>query len=1097
MHIVPATLLISNSICDPDHTLISSPALMFGWSGNRKIVDKANPDRLSHEGAWTWERGTPSDLAAHIGSGHPWMPARLDPGARRWQSKSNYAEVLSLDIDNGLSIAACLGIPFIQQHLTIGIESASSCIVTEKNPDGHEKYRLVFALAAPIVGHANIRLCAEYLAHIVGHADPAAKDASRFYFGARGKTAFHLTNNTLPPDFLEQAQAWGAERDRQLEIEIQRNAELWAKAREGLTLDDQLERVKGALEYIPPYSPGGGTYDRYVRICGAVLRELGSDGHALLMGSPLASGRHDGGFDKFLRSVERSRPTGRAATLGSLFHWAKECGYRFPERVRSFDRRPALRRSADRLVAMASGATLPTEPIKTVRDSGQDIDPGTNDRPVIVWEPGTLPRFEAGTVAPILRLQHATDQPLAIAEAIAAGYTAILDARPTGNGKSHGIGLLRTPAMRQIHVMGAPRNPSTPTVEGRTRIMPIRHPGLIQDGEQVTPLGAPLMREIRGGEIPTIAPSCVMTAAFRAAAAAGVAAPEGKTHPICLRCPFGGVRGGACATTPGWFRHDAAAAIASGDDLRLHPSTLRDPEQGAPALTPDDLPTRPDVLIHEESDVLIVPRVRVGDRSQIVLNFSDLELADREAFGALYPVRTALQTLIDTPARWGHDAAMLRDAVAETAPDLDLTEWVERVNEAFDLTPVDWGSVSAGTAPAAQLLPDLLAILAGAPGDVLINGTAITITNPDDRYLNKIRAAAVNVFLSATDSPATLAARTGIPIDSILVIEAEPVEASNVQRFFVPDFGRAKSDRAASTDQRINALVPALAAHLGERIDGLAAGFVVADHLKKSDRTDAEIKFFSNSRGANDFEGLGLLISIGLPKPNLGAVRAEFNCLDKPAFTFEAFYGHAVQASITQLEGRLRANRDPDQRFAVVYLCDDEASLPGGCEFLDAVSICPECADRTDRAALRIFAAVEALLASGTRITQTAIAEIVGVTRQAISKFLGTMGSGLSGIVEAVGVSTDPYMNPIGPGCQKLQNPAPAPEPLPDRAIEAVEQQFLPLLTTAGGDPRKLWTIVSTAIVELGADAVYQIYDMLPDSDRQTMLQALNGLEVA
>jgi hypothetical protein len=335
MHIVQQTLSTSNSICDLDHKVNSSPVLTIGWSGNRNIVDKTHPDRLSSETAWTWERGTPSELAAHIGMGHPWMPARLDKGARRWQSKSNYAEVLSLDIDNGLSIAGCLAIGFVQQHLTIGIESASSCIVSEKNPDGHEKFRLVFALTAPLISHANIRLCNEYLAHVVGHADPAAKDASRYYFGASGKKAFLLTDNTLPDDFLEQAIGWGVERDRQIEAEAERAAALWAKERESMSLDDQLERVKEALDCTPPYSPGHGTRHHYVRICGAVLRELGSDGRALLMGAPLARGRHIGGFDKFLRSVERSRPTGRAATLGSLFHWAKEHGYRPPSRDKS------------------------------------------------------------------------------------------------------------------------------------------------------------------------------------------------------------------------------------------------------------------------------------------------------------------------------------------------------------------------------------------------------------------------------------------------------------------------------------------------------------------------------------------------------------------------------------------------------------------------------------------------------------------------------------------------------------------------------------------------------------------------------------------
>ncbi len=1068
------------------------PVLTIGWSGNTRIVDKTNPDKLSHERAWAWTTGTPEDLARHIGNGHPWMPARLDSGARRWQSKSNYAEVLSLDIDNGLTIAACLGIPFIQRHLTIGIESASSRIVTEKNPDGHEKYRLVFALAAPIVGHANIRLCNEYLAVVVGHADPAAKDASRYYFGASGKKAFHLTDNTLPVDFLEQAIVWGAERDRQIEAEIQRNADLWARERESLSFDDQLERVRDALDFIPPYSPGGGTYPEYVRICGAVLRELGSDGRALLMASPMASGRHPGGFDRFLLSVERSRPTGRAATLGSLFAWAKEFGYRFPEKVRSFEPRWA-KRSTDRLVALARGGSLPTEPIKTVRDSSRDIDPGTSDRPTIVWEPGILPPFDPATPAPIVRLKSPADQPLAIAEAIALGYPAILDSRPTGNGKSHGIGILKTPGYRQIHVMGAPRTPSTPTVELRTRIMPIRHSGLIEDCHRLTPLGEPVYREVWAGEIPTIAPSCTQTAAFRAAAAAGIAAPEGKTHPICLRCPWGGAKGGTCATTPGWFRHDAAEAIRSGDDLRLHPSTLRDPEQGSPALTPDDLPTRPDILVHEESDALIVPRVRVGDRAQLAANFSDLELADRQAFEALYPLRAVIQTLIDTPTRWGHDTSLIRAALAETAPDLDLGGWAERVSEAFELTPTDWAGVSAGTVPAARLLPDLLEIVAGAPGDVLINGAAITATTPDDRYLNKIRAAKVNIFLSATDSASTLSARTEIPANSILTVEAESVAANNVQRFFVPNFGRAKSDRAASTDTRINALIPALAAHLGERIEGLADGFVVADHLKKSAATEAEIKFFSNSRGSNDFEGLGVMVVAGLPKPNLGAVRAEYNCLVAPSFSFDQFYSHAVQAAIQQLEGRLRANRHPDQQFAIVYLSDDESNLPDGCEFLDAVGICPECADRTDRAALAIFRAVGVLLQSGCKITQTAIAGIVGVTKQAISKVLGAWGGGLAAIIDAAKMTTHPYRDYIGVGCQ---NPQP-PEPLPDRAIDAVKQQFLPLLTKAAGNPSKLWAIVSTAITELGADAVYQIYEMLPDTDRRTMLQALNGLEVA
>jgi hypothetical protein len=487
----------------------------------------------------------------------------------------------------------------------------------------------------------------------------------------------------------------------------------------------------------------------------------------------------------------------------------------------------------------------------------------------------------------------------------------------------------------------------------------------------------------------------------------------------------------------------------------------------------------------------------------LVLNFATLEGEDKAAFDALYPVRSVIQNLISEtkdqtgkPIKWGHDIDLIRAALEGTAPELNLCDWLEPVAKIFDELRTNWASLINGAPQTPHVLPELLAVLAGAPGDVVINGPEITITVPNDRYLNKIRAAKVNVFLSATDSPATLSARTGIPVESILVIEAANPPVNNVQRFFVDSFGRAKSDRAASTDTRINALVPALAADLGERIDGLANGFVVADHLKKSTATDAEIRFLSNSRGANNFAGTGVLVSVGLPKPNYGAKSAEYKCLVAPSFDCGQFYSHAVQAEIIQLEGRLRANRSPDQQFAIVYLSDDERNLPNGCELLNAVAICPACADRTDLAALKVFRAVEGLIHAGTKVTQTAIAAVVGVSQQAISKLIGAWG-GLAAFIGAAKNTTHPYINPIGVGCRNSQPPEPAPEPLPDRAIEAVKQQFLPLLTNAGGNPSKVWAIVSTAITELGADAVYQIYEMLPDSDRRTMLQALNGLEVA
>ena len=136
------------------------------------------------------------------------MPAILDGNRRRWQSNANYAEVLSLDIDGGLSIVDAMGNDKIRSCCGLGIESSSS--TPELN-----KFRLVFPLAEPLNSNKEIRLCNVYLQFLVGSADKSCKDASRFYFGGLGRVPFLLNDHAcLPPDFLQRAKDWQAENDR-------------------------------------------------------------------------------------------------------------------------------------------------------------------------------------------------------------------------------------------------------------------------------------------------------------------------------------------------------------------------------------------------------------------------------------------------------------------------------------------------------------------------------------------------------------------------------------------------------------------------------------------------------------------------------------------------------------------------------------------------------------------------------------------------------------------------------------------------------------------------------------------------------------------
>jgi hypothetical protein len=309
--------------------IIDSPSpLSISYGANFEVNGKCDPHKLSHVGAWTPATGSLADLAAHIGNGHPWMPALIDLDQPRQQRYCNFAAVLGVDIDSGLSISAALATPFVQQHCGLLIESASSQLFHEtKNPDSHEKFRLVFALAEPLTSYQEIRLCNRFLAEQVGHADPACKDSSRFFFGAPGK-APKLLNEVakLPADFLNQAQEWEAKQRREWEAQkAQRQSYLT-----GLDATGKVELARQALEFIPPYTPGNGTYEGLVKMMAGVIHDLGSHGVRLL--EAWDAGRGDWGkdFDRMLQGLDKSSG-GRSAGLGSMFWLAKQHGFRFPQ----------------------------------------------------------------------------------------------------------------------------------------------------------------------------------------------------------------------------------------------------------------------------------------------------------------------------------------------------------------------------------------------------------------------------------------------------------------------------------------------------------------------------------------------------------------------------------------------------------------------------------------------------------------------------------------------------------------------------------------------------------------------------------------------
>ena len=370
------------------------------YGANSKIVGKSDPQNLSYSGAWEPTSGTIADLANHIAQGHPWMPALLAPDSRRYQVNAIHADVLALDIDDGMSIDEAMRHPFIAEHCALAIESSSS------TPE-HPKFRLVFKLKEGI-NHATVRnlinptdaatarsgshpgnpilvratsepasgsvlasetqtqtqtdpqqarVCTDsqlepwrvikasvtYLQERVGAADPSCKDASRFFFGAEGRQPFILDEfKSLPDTFVADALAWHAAKEREAERQYQAALARREQLR-GDNPKDTYELVRQALSYIPPRQPGTGNYPECISVLMALYNEFG-ESDAIALGeawSPSLQGS-TWNISKKVASFRNSSPS-RPLSLGSIFYLAKQHGFHFPEPPeRPIPTRPAL-----------------------------------------------------------------------------------------------------------------------------------------------------------------------------------------------------------------------------------------------------------------------------------------------------------------------------------------------------------------------------------------------------------------------------------------------------------------------------------------------------------------------------------------------------------------------------------------------------------------------------------------------------------------------------------------------------------------------------------------------------------------------------------
>jgi hypothetical protein len=312
-------------------------------------------------------------------------------------------------------------------------------------------------------------------------------------------------------------------------------------------------------------------------------------------------------------------------------------------------------------------------------------------------------------------------------------------------------------------------------------------------------------------------------------------------------------------------------------------------------------------------------------------------------------------------------------------------------------------------------LPDLIDVLLGnVRGNLRIsyNG-ALTITLPDSRLSEVAAASKGNIFLDATGNAQDLALTLGIERKEILTVFQVVPDTSNLEVIQVATMGRlgVGSDRSEFCQKRVDGLINQIKVNTPGDV-------AVFDFKRHTTDGDGKRRWWTDSRGVNDLENCNALVLAGVPCRNLGELEAEFSVLHgrspqegtkkvkypvqvkgqpspdlQPFFEMEVsiddefyeFCRRRILADIHQAIGRLRAHRRLGQQLRVYFIGDYPLDIPVTLQ--RASDITPEAATKVERVEMAIKGAVKQLKDAGQKITQSAIASIVGVTQGYISRF--------------------------------------------------------------------------------------------------------------
>jgi hypothetical protein len=498
---------------------------------------------------------------------------------------------------------------------------------------------------------------------------------------------------------------------------------------------------------------------------------------------------------------------------------------------------------------------------------------------------------------------------------VRSGHKYILDNSPTGTGKTHTVSQLKQGECflqpdngdevrtRIVYCPPSHRNPTNAQIEEDWFETAARNNGYYLNYCKTTDLGSPYRESLQGlGKVDDherTESNCHLADKFMQYYAAGR-----DTKGICGGCEYRE----KCAVKKGdGFGYISESKKWIAEPLIRTSTQWVDKEKVEAAATG---------LILDEAGQVQWTVERTVTMKQLVKLLGLIRDKDEKLHDKLEPLKNGLRNLSDyNVPNWGYNTRQIIDALFLD----DRLLYELGTIAAIEAENIDKKQVQP------VFLVDLLEILFGKKqGSLLLTEDALTIKIQNHRLVQACHAAKWVICQDATWSKQHMAIALGIPESEIYVISQEPQTITNLTIEQWKGAGILGNSRTDNQLERCGIIRKDYETQYGSKV-----GFI--DWKRYGSPSD--LVHCGDSRGSNAYKEKELVVSFGLSRPNMSAVRLEYETLTGNVIEgiedkqFSEFYNHVVAANLVQEIGRLRANRRQDQKLTFVLIGDGDVGF--------------------------------------------------------------------------------------------------------------------------------------------------------------------------